>query len=94
MSKSGSHRGRRWNHRSSSRSVKIPIGAELLGADLADLAAQNLTQEQIATAHGNSRTLLPEGLTRPTSWDVVADRGLENAQSRLAARLLALKQKD
>lgn len=41
-------------------------GAILNGAVLVE--AGNLTQEQIDSAHGNSGTLLPDGLTVPVSW--------------------------
>jgi uncharacterized protein YjbI with pentapeptide repeats len=47
-------------------------GADLLGADLSgtDLSrARALTQDQINSARGDAATQLPEGLTRPASWD-------------------------
>ncbi|MEM8572318.1 MAG: pentapeptide repeat-containing protein [Pseudomonadota bacterium] len=45
--------------------------ADLSGANLSDAdlrGAQNLTQEQINPAHGNSRTFLPDHLTLPDHW--------------------------
>lgn len=52
------------------------FGANFLGADLRDATIKNvdlresvfLTQEQINTAIGNSQTMLPPHLTRPSSW--------------------------
>ena len=52
------------------------VGAHLEGADLrgaqfegANLKkTQNLTQEQLECASGDSNTLLPDGLTRPSHW--------------------------
>ncbi|SER79283.1 Pentapeptide repeat-containing protein [Pedococcus cremeus] len=49
------------------------VGADLRDADLsgADLAeALFLTQPQLDAARGNARTVLPEGLTRPSHWQV------------------------
>jgi uncharacterized protein YjbI with pentapeptide repeats len=45
--------------------------AVLPGADLSDAdlrGARGLTQEQIDSAQGNARTVLPEGIVRPPSW--------------------------
>jgi hypothetical protein len=49
------------------------VGADLRDADLsgADLAeALFVTQPQLDAARGNARTVLPEGLTRPSHWQV------------------------
>ena len=54
-------------------------GAHLERADLfkahlegADLRSTDVTQEQIERAHGDSKTRLPGGLTRPEGWTVQA----------------------
>jgi len=51
-------------------------GADLTGADLsqaylmlADLRGARLTQDQLNKAHGDGYTVLPDGLSRPTSWE-------------------------
>jgi hypothetical protein len=56
-------------------------GANLRGADLrmadlraatllkADLSGASLTQNQLNEAHGDGYTLLPDGLSRPASWE-------------------------
>jgi uncharacterized protein YjbI with pentapeptide repeats len=51
-------------------------GTNFLGADMRDAVIGNtdlseslfLTQMQVNSARGNSGTLLPEKLTRPTFW--------------------------
>ena len=42
--------------------------ANLSGADLD--GAIYLTQMQVNSAHGDSRTVLPDGFERPAHWDV------------------------
>jgi uncharacterized protein YjbI with pentapeptide repeats len=52
--------------------------AHLDGVDLQ--GAVGLTQEQLDTAFGDDRTLLPEGLTRPAHWLAAAPDAPDNAE--------------
>ncbi len=45
----------------------VLVGTDLRGADLSK--AFSLSQEQVASAKGNAKTRLPEGLKRPESWE-------------------------
>jgi uncharacterized protein YjbI with pentapeptide repeats len=41
-------------------------GANLRGADLSDTTG--LTQDQLAVASGDAKTVLPRGVARPADW--------------------------
>lgn len=70
------------------------VGARLLGVDLvgANLCAANLstaedlTEEQLEEALGDERTLLPEGVNRPSHWKGIRKVNLDEAFASFSDR--------